>query len=123
MGSQQGVGQFLLMQLVISSLVAVGFAISNGVDAALSAIIGGVVCVLPNAFFARQLFRYSGARAARQIVNGFYKGEAYKLMLSVSMFALVFKYLAIQPKVFFVAYIAAQSMFWLAPLIVVNKRK
>lgn len=123
MENQQGVGQFLLMQLAISFLIAVGFAISNGMDAALSALMGGVVCVLPNAFFVRKLFKHSGARAARQIVNGFYKGEAYKLILSVSMFALVFKYLNIQALVFFVAYIAAQSMFWFAPLIVVNKRK
>ena len=43
--------------------------------------------------------------------------------ISVALFALVFKYLNVNPLVFFVAYIAAQMVFWFAPLIIVNRPK
>ncbi len=34
------------------------FAVLKDKTAALSALLGGLVCILPNAFFARKLFRY-----------------------------------------------------------------
>ena len=95
----------------------------NGATSGYSAALGGLVCVVPNAYFARALFLHGGARAAKQIVNGFYRGEALKLMLSAALFTLVFKCFKVDPPGFFVAYIAAQMMFWFAPLIVVNKHK
>ena len=119
----QGARRLLLIQLGVTMLIAVVSRLIGDDTAALSAAVGGLVCVVPNAYFVRQLFKHNGARAARQIVNGFYKGEALKLILSVTLFALVFKYLNVNPLVFFVAYIAAQMVFWFAPLIIVNKHK
>jgi len=119
----KGAQRLLLIQLGVTLLVAVIAEIIGDSTAALSAIAGGLVCVLPNAYFVSKLFKHSGAHSARQIVNGFYKGEAMKLMLSVALFALVFKFLNVNPLVFFVAYITAQMVFWFAPLIVVNKYK
>lgn len=119
----QGARRLLLVQLGVTLLIAVIARLFGDDTAALSAAAGGLVCVVPNAYFVRKLFRHNGARAARQIVNGFYKGEALKLILSVTLFALVFKFLDVNPLVFFVAYIAAQMVFWFAPLIIVNKHK
>ena len=120
---KQGAKRLLLIQLGVTIIIALAALGVVDLVAATSAIAGGIVCVLPNAYFASKLFKHNGAHAARQIVNGFYKGEALKLMLSVALFALVFKYLKINPLVFFVAYIAAQMVFWFAPLIVVNKNR
>ena len=119
----QGAQRLLLIQLSVALLITVIALLSGNTIAAISAIAGGLVCVVPNAYFVRKLFRHHGAHAARQIVNGFYKGEAMKLLLSMTLFALVFKYCKINPLVFFVAYIAAQMVFWFAPLIIVNKHK
>lgn len=119
----KGAQRLLLIQFGVAMLIAVVSQLVSGRTAAFSAIVGGLVCVVPNACFVRNLFKHNGARAARQIVNGFYKGEALKLTLSIVLFALVFKFLKINPLVFFVAYIAAQMVFWFAPLIVINKRK
>lgn len=126
MKNQQGVRgaqRLLLVQLGVTTLIAVIARLIGNDTAALSAVVGGFVCVVPNAYFAAKLFKHNGARAARQIVNGFYKGEALKLILSVALFALVFKYLNVNPLVFFVAYIATQMVFWFAPFIIVNKHK
>lgn len=118
-----GARRLLLIQLGVSMLIACIALWVNSVAAAYSAVLGGLVCVVPNAYFVRALFSHGGARAARQIVNGFYRGEALKLTLSAALFTLVFKCFTIDPLVFFMAYITAQMVFWFAPLIVVNKQK
>ena len=117
----QGARRLLACQLGITVLLATIALMISGTIAAKSAILGGLVSLVPNAYFARTLFRHQGARAASQIVKSFYKGEAFKLMLSISMFALVFKFFQIIPLVFFVVYIVAQMVFWFAPLLFVNK--
>ena len=118
----QSARRLLLIQFGVTVFIALVAVLVRNKTAAVSAVTGGLVCVLPNAYFVSKLFRHNGACAARQIVNGFYKGEALKLMLSVALFALVFKFLNVNPLVFFVAYIAAQMVFWFSPLIIVNKK-
>lgn len=119
----QGARRLLLIQLGVTILITLIALVAKNATAAISAVAGGLVCIVPNAYFAIKLFRHTGARAAKQIVNGFYKGEALKLMLSIALFAIVFKFLKTNPLVFFVAYIAAQMVFWFAPLIVDNKNR
>lgn len=119
----QGAQRLLLFQFGVAMLISIVALLKNDTQAAFSAIIGGLVCVMPNIFFVRKIFKYNGARAAKQIVNGFYKGEALKLIMSIALFVLVFNVLQINPLVFFATYIAAQMVFWFAPLIIVNKHK
>lgn len=114
--------RILLTQLVVAILLAMIVLVPCGATSAISAIAGGLVCVIPNALFIKQLFWHNGARAAKQIVNNFYKGEALKLVLSMALFTMIFKFITINPLVFFVAYIAVQMVFWFAPLIIVNKK-
>ena len=114
----QGARRLLICQLSITVLFAAIALLLSSTTAAMSALLGGMVSIVPTAYFAIKLFRYQGARAARQIVNSFYKGEALKLILTIVLFALVFKFFNIIPLVFFATYIVVQMMFWFAPLIV-----
>jgi ATP synthase protein I len=116
----QGAKRLLLCQFLLTASLAVLSLVFMGVVAAQSVLLGGMVSVVPNAYFARKLFQYQGARAARQIVNSFYSGEALKLALTFVLFAIVFKFFKIVPLVFFAAYILAQMVFWFAPLIFDN---
>ncbi len=109
-----------LLVMIIASIIA--FLIS-GSHASASILVGGLVSALPNAYFARMLFRYEGAHAAQKIVNSFYKGEAMKMLLTIALFALTFKYLNVVPLAFIVGFIVVQMLFWFAPLIFDNKRK
>lgn len=113
----QGAQRLLICQLSVTVLFAVIAMLLSSATAATSALLGGVVSMVPTAYFAIKLFRYQGARAARQIVNSFYKGEALKMILTIVLFALVFKFFNIIPLVFFATYIVAQMMFWFAPLL------
>lgn len=121
MKNQQGLQSargLLLSQLGLTLLMAMTAMIFSDALVARSILLGGLVNAVPNACFAAMAFRYQGARAAKQIVNGFYKGEALKILLSMVLFTLVFKYVNIAPLGFFVAYMAVQLMVWCVPLMI-----
>lgn len=56
---------------------------------------GGLIAIVPQAWFAFQAFRRRGAGAARAIARSSYAGEIGKFMLSVAGFAAVFQ--AVRP--------------------------
>ena len=115
--------RFWLVQLGLVLLLAMFCAVKYNYNSAYSALLGGLVCIIPNALFALKLFKYHGARAARQIVNNFYKGEALKIVLSIILFTTVFIFCKITPLAFFASYVLVLMTHWLAPWIIVNKRK
>ena len=57
---------------------------------AYSVLSGGLIAIVPQAYFAVLAFRWRGARSARAIAQSSYVGEVGKLLLSVAGFALVF---------------------------------
>jgi ATP synthase protein I len=57
---------------------------------ALSALAGGLVAVVPQAYFAYRLFSQRGARAAQQVARAGYAGEVVKFLLTIAGFAMVF---------------------------------
>jgi ATP synthase protein I len=98
-------------------LVAITFLIKSPV-AAYSALAGGLIFTLPNAYFARKAFRHAGARSAQQIVSSFYQGEAGKLILSAVLFTMAFKW--IQPldvAALFLSFAIMLVTNWLTPLL------
>lgn len=123
MKNQRDVWYLLLIQLSTSVLMALIALVVSGQVAFWSAMLGGLVCLMPNIYFARLLFRHAGARAAKKIVNSFYQGEALKLLLTIVLFILVFKLVKVIPWLFFAAFIVAQMVFWFVPLISNIKQK
>lgn len=119
----QGAGRLFRAQLIVVLAVSLIIWLVLGVHSAWSMVIGGLVSAVPNLYFARVLFRFHGAQQAKNIVNSFYKAEAMKLLLTFSLFAIIFKYLNVVPLVFFAGFIVAQMMFWFAPLIIGHKQK
>ncbi|MEX2365517.1 MAG: ATP synthase subunit I, partial [Pseudohongiellaceae bacterium] len=77
-------------QFVTSVLAASGAFLLLDMVAAYSVLLGGLICTLPNGYFARKAFQYRGARSTALIVRSFYAGEAGKLVMTAVMFALVF---------------------------------
>lgn len=58
--------------------------------AGLSGLLGGLIALLANVFFAYKAFRYFGARSSKAIVQSFWAGEMGKQILTAALFALVF---------------------------------
>lgn len=120
MGNQQskrGAKRLIVLQIGITLLISAVAVVFHSMPCAYSAMLGGLVSALPNLYFANAVFRYQGARAAKKIVNSLYRGEAFKLILSMALFTLVFVAFKVEPVPFFISYIAAQMVFWLAPFI------
>jgi ATP synthase protein I len=57
---------------------------------AYSALCGGLIAIVPHAWFARVAFRRRGARAAASAARAAYAGEVGKFALTIAGFAVVF---------------------------------
>lgn len=108
----------IVVQLIVSALLFVVLQ-PLGITVALSALLGGLCYAVPNAYFAKQAFRYRGARSAKMITNSFYRGEAGKLLLTVIAFTLVFTLVKpLNPVALFGAFMLVQTVNWFTPLLV-----
>ncbi|WP_419812401.1 ATP synthase subunit I [Bacterioplanoides sp.] len=72
------------------TLLATAIAWIHSDVAAKSALLGGLTCAIPSAYFVWRAFRYSGARMADKVVQSLYQGEAWKFMLTALSFAVIF---------------------------------
>lgn len=109
----------LIAQLIVAILICVILLVWRGWTAGYSGLFGGAIAWLPNLYFARKAFRFSGARAARQIIRSFYAGEAGKFVLTAGLFALVFAGVnPLDAPALFGVFILTQMVNWFAPLLI-----
>ena len=78
----------VLLQVIVTLVVAGLAAIWGGVDAALSAALGGMACVVPNALFAVRL-QIETRRPGGATVHGFFVGEFVKVATTVALLVLI----------------------------------
>jgi len=103
------VAKVLLAQLGLTVALALIFWGTDGRVSGYSALLGGLTCVIPNAFLALRLVAPRRDPGAGALVRAAYIGELGKLALTVLMFSMVFtlvRPLAAGP--LFVGFIAAQ---------------
>lgn len=81
-----------VFQSVVLSLLVLGMLLVGGNAPALSVALGGLVSILPQAWFSYSVFRFSGARAMTRVVRSAFIGEAVKLLLMGVGFALIFAF-------------------------------
>ncbi|MDI9243803.1 ATP synthase subunit I [Marinobacter sp. CHS3-4] len=81
--------QWLAIELSLIALLSFGWSFENRL-AGYSAFIGGLIYVIPNAYFAHRMFRFEGARQARLVVGNMFRAESIKLALTAVFFAAVF---------------------------------
>ena len=111
--------QFLVM-LVAAFCGAVLFDRITG----FSMLLGGLIALLANVYFAFKAFRYFGARSARAIVQSFWAGEMGKLILTAALFALVFVAVKpLQPLALFTGYLLVLGTGASALLLLKNNPK
>lgn len=109
------VGKILGYQLLVISIITVGFVIAGGWQDALSPALGGVAAFVPNLYFALRIYKSAGQNA-RKIINSFYVGESVKLLLTVTLFVLIFQIPGIKILPLLAGYVAVLSVFWFALL-------
>ncbi|MDO7085136.1 ATP synthase subunit I [Pseudocolwellia sp. AS88] len=108
-------------QILITCIVVICFTLGIyfiwDISSAKSALIGGLIGIIPNIIFALKAFRYAGARSARKVVDSFFSGVKIKMVLTAILFSLAFKFLVIQPLPLFGMFCLVMVMPLLQPII------
>ena len=103
------VAKVLLAQLGLSVVLAALFWGTDGHVSGYSALLGGLTCVIPNAFLALRLVVPRRDPGAGALVHAAYIGELGKLALTVLMFGVVFALVRpLAAGALFTGFIAAQ---------------
>lgn len=84
------VHRIVLVQLGLCAIMALLFLLRSP-EAGLSALAGGLISAIPNAYFIYKAFLYSGARQVDHMLRAFYQGGAWKMVLTAIGFAAAFK--------------------------------
>lgn len=71
-------------------LVVAGVALGHGVEAAYSALLGGMISLVPDFYFARRVFRRYPGRSPVETAGIMLRAEIVKMVLAVLMFGTVF---------------------------------
>ncbi|MCK7543542.1 ATP synthase subunit I [Marinobacter bryozoorum] len=83
----------LLRWLVIESTAIVVMALlwaTQGRLAGYSALVGGLIFLVPNTWFAYQVYKVEGARNMSRMVGNLFRAESVKIALTAVFFAAVF---------------------------------
>jgi len=100
-----------------SSLAAVAFGL-DGAVAGYSALLGCLICVLPNAVLAIHIAAGGLAGDARRLIRATYIGMALKLVLTAALFTSVF--VLVRPLAagwLFAGFMVSQAVVWVAPVL------
>ncbi len=108
----------LLLVQALSGLVFACLLLVSGVEAAYSALLGAVCCVLPNVYFALRVFNLSNGRSARSTLRNFYIGAMGKFIVTAALFIVAFRFVSpLNALAMFGGFIVVQAINWAAPLL------
>lgn len=81
--------RWLAIELSVIVILSLLWTIESRL-AGYSAFVGGLIFVIPNAYFAHRMYRFEGARQARLMVGNMFRAESIKIALTAVLFAAVF---------------------------------
>ena len=116
-----------LIQLAVIVLVALMLELTQTRVIAVSALLGGLLCLLPNLYFGLRALellgprvpgadrgKVRGARASQRTVRSFYRAETGKFVLTLLGFAMVFIAVKpLNPAVLFISYGLCVILQWI----------
>lgn len=108
----------LLAQAAVALAVALGAGLWQGRLAAVSALLGGAIAVIPNAFLAARLLTPGANASGKSLLRAAWLGEIGKLVLTALLFTIVLVTIRpISASGLFGGFIAAQLVIFTAPLL------
>ncbi|BBB63800.1 MULTISPECIES: ATP synthase subunit I [Undibacterium] len=105
--------RIVLLQMLAAVVVTVLAGIIGGFSLALSALVGGLCCAIPNAFFALRL-SISARKPGGANPVSFFIGEFIKIALTIAlMAAVVFWYRDVNWPAFLIAFIVVLKSYFI----------
>lgn len=84
--------RFIRAQALVT-FAAACVALGHGIEASYSALLGGMIALVPDYYFARRVFRRYSGRAPTEAAALMLRAEIVKLTLAALMFAAVFAFI------------------------------
>lgn len=112
--------KILFYQSLIVVVFTLLFTLFSGKYSGISALYGGVVCLVSGSVFAFLAFRYSGASQNELVVRSFNKGSRLKFIFTIVMFVVVYKWPNLQPLPLMISYFVTLMVQW--PIIIILSR-
>ena len=110
----------LFYQSIIAIVLALFFTFYSGKYTGLSAVYGGLVCVLPGAVFSFLAFKYAGASNNKLVVRSFNQGSKLKFIFSIVLFVMLYQWSNLQPLPLLISYVVTLVAQW--PIIILVSR-
>ncbi|MEO9943708.1 ATP synthase subunit I [Paraglaciecola sp.] len=110
----------LLLQSIIAIICTLLYSFFLGKNEGLSALYGGLICIIPSAIFAFLAFRYAGASKIKLVVRSFNKGSKLKFLFTILLFLFVYQWQSLQPLPLIVTYVVTLMAQW--PIIIFLNR-
>ncbi|MFT5161527.1 MAG: ATP synthase protein I [Alteromonadaceae bacterium] len=104
------------LQALIAVITSLIIFFVWGSTAGLSAITGGIISVIPSLIFALYAFRFIGATSVKMVTVSFYRGQSLKLLTTVVLFIIAFKFLPVMIEPLIMTYIITSLAHWFAPI-------
>lgn len=107
--------KLIVFQVLLVAIIAIVFLLIDDGFSARSAVLGGMIYVLPNYIFTRFAFRFMGARQIKDVVASFALGESLKLFLIVVFFIAVLGFVKVSYLPLYVTFALAIGSQLFAP--------
>ncbi len=110
--------RIILVQVAVTSVVALLMWALQGKIAAMSAFAGGAVGFLTGLVYAKKIFAPKGSDT-KKIIRAHYSAEAFKLVFTILLFSLVFtQFKEVRALPLFIGYAATLIVYWAALIFV-----
>ena len=107
----------LFYQCLVTFINTLFFTLIYGKNYGISALYGGLICLISGMVFAFLAFRYAGASQNQLVVRSFNKGSKLKFVFTIVMFVVVYKWPNLQPLPLLVSYSVTLMAQW--PIIII----
>ena len=115
--NRKQIQRVFLIQTLLTFLLGGVLYLTNGWVTAYSALLGGLIYLLPSLYQAKKVFTPSDSNNIRQILRDLYKSEIWKMALTIVLFGVVFSSVKpIEPFPIFGVFVLMQAIAWLTPL-------
>lgn len=106
--------RFLGQQCVVMIMLTGVVGIFSGVTMAVSALLGGLLVVIPNIGLVIYLFSGKKTRVSLQTMKVFYIGEALKILLMVVLMVLMLRYVDVKLAPLLIGFCGTYSVYFLS---------
>ena len=112
------VRRIIFIQVAVTVVIALLLLTMSNLTVAISAFAGGAIGFLTSVVYAIKMLRPQG-NDAKSIMRAHYTAEAYKLIVTVLLFSLVFtQYKEVHALSLFATYVATLTVYWVALIFV-----